>query len=191
MLKELLLDAQVLQATNFASCRRFLADETFDLLILDMIMPDGTGLEFLKEVRHQYPSLPVLVLSVHAEEDYALRALRAGATSYLAKDSTSQELEQAVRAALLGQRYLRPQTAGKLIGHLLHDGDQPAHHKLSDRELEVLELLARGKTVGTIGDLLQLSPKTVSTYRSRLLEKLNLHNDSELVRYCLEYGLIH
>ena len=191
LLEEFVPGATVVQAADFAACRRWLSQEPIDLLVLDMIMPDGNGLEFLKQVHHHYPKLPVVVLSVHAEQDYALRALRAGAMAYLAKDSTAQELEQAVLAALRGQRYLKQTTADRLVGHLRGAPEEEPHQRLSDREFEVMELLAGGKTLGTIGDMLGLSPKTVSTYRGRVMEKLGLENDSEFFRYCITHNLIH
>ena len=191
VLADLVSGVQVEQTGDFAATRAALARHPFDLLVLDIIMPDGNGLEFLKEVRHLYPELPVLVLSVHSEQGYALRALRAGATAYLAKDCSALELESALQSSLAGKRYLSAETADRLVEHLQEPVQGAPHEQLSDREFQVLELLARGKTVGTIGDMLGLSPKTVSTYRTRLLEKLALQNDAELVRYALDHELIH
>lgn len=162
----------------------------FAAVILDISLPDENGLETLKAIKRIAPQTPVLVLSVHAEEQYAIRALKAGAAGYITKDKAPAELRRALDLAFRGRRYVSAATAERLAATLGTDADRPAHEALSDRELEVLRLLARGQTVGQIAAALFLSPKTVSTYRVRLLDKLGLASTAGLIRYAIENGLV-
>ena len=160
------------------------------LVILDLTIPGRDGLEVLKELREHHPRLPVLVLSVHAEEQYAIRALRAGAVGYITKESAPEELCKAVRKVLDGGRYVSSSLAEKLAANLSTRDGRPLHESLSDRELQVLRMLAFGQSVKEIGVSLSLSEKTISTYRTRLLEKMTMKSNADLMRYALRAGLV-
>jgi DNA-binding NarL/FixJ family response regulator len=161
----------------------------FDLVILDLSMPGRGGLDALKDVRAAQPKLPVLILSQHAEEQYAIRAFRAGAAGYVTKDSAPDELVKAATRAFAGRKYVSPSLAEHLAARLETDPDRRVEDTLSDRELQVLRLLADGKTVKEIGAELALSEKTISTYRARILDKLNAKTNAELMRFALRTGL--
>lgn len=163
--------------------------EDWDLLLLDIGLPDVSGLEVLKRVKHQKPELPVLIFSMFAEDEYAMPALEGGATGYLPKDSAPEEILEAIRRAGRGERYLSPQLAEKLLAGTAHSGRKQAHDGLSEREFAVMRLLSQGMALTAIGESLHLSPKTVSTYRARILEKLGLRNNAELTRYVIEHKL--
>ena len=163
----------------------------YALVLLDISMPGRGGLEVLKEVKRHRPGVPVLILSMHPEEEYAVRAFRAGASGYLTKDSAAEELVQAVRTVLAGRRYLSASLTDMLARELESNGVGPRHNALSDRELQVMRMLASGKTVTEIADELSLSVKTISTYRSRILEKLQVRNNAELARYAFENRLVN
>jgi DNA-binding NarL/FixJ family response regulator len=162
---------------------------SYEAVILDISMPDRNGLETLRMIKNLRPGLPVLILSVHPEEQYAVRALRSGAAAYLTKDSAPEELLKALAAAFQGRRYIGASLAEKLAETLGADSARPRHETLSDREFEVFERLARGRKVGEIAAELFLSPKTVSTYRRRVLEKLNLESTAQLIHYAARNGL--
>ena len=164
--------------------------QPWDLLILDLSMPGRNGLEVLKELKTQRPALPVLVLSMHAEEQYAVRAFRAGAVGYLTKASASVELVKAVERILAGGRYVSATMGEKLASALGGPGHALLHEKLSDRELEILRLIASGRTVKEIAVELTLSVNTISTYRTRLLEKMNMRTNAELTHYAISNGLV-
>ncbi|MBI5317171.1 MAG: response regulator transcription factor [Nitrospirae bacterium] len=172
-------------ATALAAIRR----EPWDLLILDVALPDKHGLEVLKEVKLLRPKLPVLMLSLYPEREFALRAFKAGASAYLTKDGPPSELLSAVKEVVAGRRYITGSLADQLMDFL--DSGQPAtpHAILSDREMEVLRLLGQGKRPSQIADEMALSVKTISTYRARLLEKLGLQSTAQLVRYAIEHRL--
>jgi len=163
-----------------------LEEDEWDLLILDVTMPGRSGLDVLKEVKVLRPKLPVLILSMHPEDQYGKRVLKAGAAGYMNKESAPEELVKAIRRALAGGRYVSPTLAEKLANDLSADGGRPIHEVLSDREFEVLRLIAAGKTVSQIGEELHLSVTTVSTYRSRILEKLQLSTTAQLMHFALE-----
>jgi two-component system, NarL family, invasion response regulator UvrY len=160
-----------------------------DIVLLDVSMPGLGFLEVLQRLRSQHPTVAVLVLSVHPEDQYAVRALRAGASGYLTKDHSPEELTEAIRRVYRGHKYVSPQLAERLATDLAAGGDI-RHEMLSDREYEVLCLLGSGCTVKEIARLLQLSPKTVSTYRTRVLEKMHASSNADLVRYAALHGLI-
>ncbi|MDH5626041.1 MAG: response regulator transcription factor [Nitrospira sp.] len=164
--------------------------QAWTVVILDINLPDKNGLEVLKDVKALRPSLPVLILSHHPEEQYAARVYKAGASGYLTKDSAPDELELALRKVLAGGRYVSPSFAERLAGHLTGEPAAAPHEALSDREHLVLCEIARGKPVSQIADDLALSVKTVSTYRARLLEKLQLANNAALMRYALDHRLV-
>jgi DNA-binding NarL/FixJ family response regulator len=163
--------------------------ERWDLVILDVDLPGRGGLDVLKQVRAEHPKLPVLMFSMHSEEQFAVRALKAGASGYVAKDSASERLVEAIRKAIRGGRYVSAALAEKLAADLSRDVSPVSHEILSDREFEVMRMIAQGKTTTAIADLLSLSVKTVSTYRARILEKLQLETTSELIRYAIDHGL--
>lgn len=165
-------------------------NEPCDVVLLDITMPDRNGLDVLKQIHSESPRLPVLVLSMHSEDQYAVRVLRAGAAGYLTKESAPAKLVQAIRKVVRGGKYVSPTLAEKLIYDLNRDSTKPTHEILSDREYQVLCMIASGKTVTMIATELALSVKTVSTYRVRILEKLNMKNNAELTRYAIKEGLV-
>jgi DNA-binding NarL/FixJ family response regulator len=163
--------------------------ENWDAIVLDISLPDKNGLDVLKEVKALRPSLPVLIFSTGLEDQYAVRALKAGAAGYMAKELAEEELVAALKKVLKGGIYVSPSLAERLAGDVLGKADSAPHHALSDREIEVLRLLAKGKTVSDIADQLSLSVTTISTYRARLLEKLQLKSTAALIRYALDNKL--
>jgi len=162
----------------------------WDVLVLDITLPDRSGFDILKEVKREQPNLPVLMLSIHAEEQFAVRLLKAGASGYLTKENAPDELVKAIRNVMSGGKYISPGLAETLAFGLDAASGRPRHETLSDREFQVMQLMASGKTPMEIAEVLSLSAKTVSTYRTRLLEKLNLKTNAELIRYAIEHGLI-
>jgi DNA-binding NarL/FixJ family response regulator len=169
---------------------RFLRCNPVDVVVLDLSMPGLSGLDLIKGLRAEFPGLPLLVLSMHPEDQYAVRVLRAGVSGYLTKETAERDLVQAVRRVASGARYLTPGMAEALLSHLDADPEADPHAALSDREYQVLRLLASGKPVSAIGEELALSVKTVSTYRARLLKKMGMKNNAELTRYAIEHGLV-
>jgi len=164
--------------------------ENFDVVILDITMPHIDGLDVLKQLKVEKPKLPVIILSIHPESQYALRVLKAGASGYVTKTSAPDELISAIRKVHRGGKYISPSIAEKLAFQLEADFKEMPHESLSDREYQVLCLLASGKTVTEIADELALSVKTVSTYRSRILEKMNMKNNAELIHYAVQNKLV-
>jgi two-component system invasion response regulator UvrY len=164
-------------------------EQNWDVAVIDLSLGNRSGLELLKELKRIRPNLPVLVLSVHAEEQYARRAFKAGAAGYIAKDCSRAELVNAINKVAGGGRYVSARLAEKLVIDLERGSDRPPHEALSDRELEVLNLIASGKTVGEIANLLSLSDKTISTYRARILEKMGMRTNAELTHYALRQKL--
>jgi two-component system, NarL family, invasion response regulator UvrY len=162
----------------------------YDLILLDIAMPGRDGLEILKDIKVLKPKLPVMILSMFPEEQYALRALKSGASGYLTKDSIPDELIKAVRKVLNGGKYVSSSFSDKLLFSLDSDSDRPLHESLSDREYQVLRLIASGKTIKDIADEMSLSVKTVSTYRSRILEKMDMKNNAELTHYAIKHRLV-
>ncbi len=162
----------------------------FDVILLDISLPGRSGLEILKEIRAEQPKLPVLILSMHAEEQYAIRSLRAGASGYLTKASAPDELIGAIRKVSCGRKYVSAFLAEKLALELDADAQKPPHETLSDREYQVMLMLASGKTVKEIANELCLSVKTISTYRSRLMDKMNMKKNAELTLYAVRNRLV-
>jgi len=162
----------------------------FDVALLDLSMPGRGGLDALKEIHARRPRLPVLVHTHHAEQQYAIRALRAGARGYITKDTAPEELVRAVREVVAGRRYVTAALAAEIASVVSADPERPLHDTLSDRELQVLQMIGVGKTVSDIAAELGLSDKTISTYRSRVLEKLHLRTTADLMRYALKGGLV-
>ncbi len=162
----------------------------WDVVICDMSMPGRSGLDALRQIKQSIPSLPVLIMSMHPEDQYALRVLKAGASGYLNKESIHDELIHAIQTVLLGKRYITTSIAEKLAEAFNIGSDQQLHESLSDREFDVFKLLATGKSVSDIAAQLSLSVTTVSTYRSRIMDKMSMRSNAELTRYALEKGLI-
>jgi DNA-binding NarL/FixJ family response regulator len=162
---------------------------TVDVLLLDVSMPGPGFIETMRCLRSQYPAVKVLVLSVHSEDQYARRALRLGASGYLTKDQSPRELVEAIRRVHRGGRYVSVSLAEQLAADLASGREGPSHERLSDREYEVLCLMSAGKATKEIAAQLKVSPKTVSTYRARLLEKLELKTTADLIRFAVEHGL--
>jgi len=184
---------EVIAADEAASGREVLqavGEQDYDLVVLDVAMPGGGGLEALKQLQALKPGMPVLILSIYPEKQYALRALRAGAAGYLTKESAPEELVAAIRHVVQGKKYISRSLAEALAAELAGQASQEPHQTLSDREYQVMCRLAAGKTVTEIAEELSLSVKTVSTYRTRILDKLNLENTAEIVRYAIQRGLV-
>ena len=169
--------------------KKVMKDE-WDVIISDLSMPGRSGLESLHQIKQHYPKLPVLILSVHPEEQYAIRVLKAGASGYLNKDLAPEELVKAVNCVLEGKKYITSSIAEKLASALDADSDKAPHEFLSDREFEVLKLIAAGKSVSDIADQLSLSVTTISTYRARIMTKMNLKTNADLTLYAIEHKLI-
>ena len=167
-----------------------LQEEPYDLLVLDINMPSRSGLEVLPEIRRDYPHLPVLVLSVHPEDQFAIRCLKLGAAGYMTKETAPEELVRAIWRVRSGRRWVSAALEEDLAQLLATPGDRPAHETLSVREFEVLRLIASGKTVGEIGALLGLSVKTVSTYRTRILAKMKMDTNAQLTYYAIKNALV-
>src|SRR5437899_12911470 len=164
--------------------------QDWDVVILDISMPGKSGLDVLDDLRRLRPRLPILLLSMHPEEQFARRALKAGAAGYLTKESVPEELKEAVKKVVAGGRYVSAALAEKLAVDLRQGADTPLYELLSDREFQVLRMIASGKTVKDIAEDLSLSVKTVSTYRGRILEKTGMKTNAELIRYALESQLV-
>lgn len=162
----------------------------FDLLLLDMSMPGRSGVDLIKQIRAERPHLPILVLSMHKEDEYAVRTIRAGASGYLCKDSASQQLLTAIRTVAGGGNYISPEFAGALAFGLIRKDDRPLHATLSNREFQILRLLAAGGGGTEIAHTLNLSAKTVSTYKTRILQKLQLETTTDLIRYAIQHQLL-
>lgn len=164
--------------------------EHWDVVVSDLSMPGRSGLDALQQIKLSHPDLPVLILSIHPEEQYALRALKSGASGYLSKDTAPDELVKAVQKVLLGKKYISQAIAEKLANSFSSDADLNPHESLSDREFDVMKLLANGKSVSDIAEMLSLSVTTVSTYRARVMLKMNLKSNSDLTKYAIENKLL-
>lgn len=178
------------EASDGEEALQTIRNQPCDVVLLDISLPKKSGLEVLKHVRAEQPRLPILILSMHSEDEYAVRMLRAGASGYLTKESTGSSLISAIRKVVRGGRYVSPALAERLAFDLQTDSERPAYEALSDREYQILCMLSAGKTVSEIAGELALSVKTISTYRVRVLEKLRLKNNAELMRYAIKQGLV-
>src|ERR1043166_5198022 len=178
------------EATNSREVLQQLNARKWDVLVLDITMPGRSGLDILKEVKQLSPKLPVLVLSMHAEEQFASRVLKAGAAGYLPKESAPEELVNAIRKVCAGGRYISAAQAERLIYLFQPGGDKMPHESLSNREYEVLRLIASGRTVSQIPEEVKLSVKTISTYRTRVLEKMRMQASAELTHYAIKNHLV-
>jgi len=164
--------------------------EHWDLILLDLSMPGRSGIDTLKDLKTEKPKLPILVLSMYPEEQYAIRALKAGAAGYLTKESAPEELIEAIRKVSQGSKYISASLAESLASHVERNSDKPAHETLSDREYQVMLMIASGKTVTEIANELSLSVKTISTNRVRALRKMGMKNNAEFTYYAIKHGLV-
>ena len=178
------------EASEYSSLMRLMKDNPCDVLLLDISMPGKNGIDVLKIVHEQYPKTQVLILSMYPEDQYAIRALKAGAAGYLTKDSAPERLVEAILSVSRGKKYITPQVAEMLATHLVTDTKGEPHEALSDREFQTMRLIASGKQLSQIADELSLSPKTVSVYRARVLEKMQLKNNAEMTHYAIKHGLV-
>lgn len=190
LLAEAFTDAAFAEVSTAEDALAQVTAHPFDLVVLDISMPRRGGLDALKEIRVEAPNVPVLVLSQHAEEQYAIRALKAGARGYLTKRCATEELVRAARKIVAGGKYVSEELTERLVDVLAGGPGARPHERLSDREMQVLHMLAKGKLVKEIAAELSLSEKTVSTYRTRVLEKTNMRSNAELMRYALASGLL-
>lgn len=180
----------VAEAQNGNEVLEVLRSSKVDVVVLDITMPGRNGLETLKEIKNTYPDIAVIVLSMHPKDQYAVRVLRAGASGYITKESAPDELVIAIRKAYRSERYITGDVAELLADYVEHGVSQVSHRMLSDREFEVFRLLASGQSITNIADDLNLSVKTVSTYKARIAEKTGLASIADITRYCIEHSLI-
>jgi len=179
------------EAGNSAETLRFIREQSCDVVLLDISMPDRNGIETLKLIRKERPKVPVLMLSMHPENQYAVRALRSGASGYLNKQSAPVQLVSAIREIARGRKYLTPEVSEELANNLLYrEEHEPDHRLLSNREFQTMCLIASGKTPTEIAAMLSLSVKTISVYRARILEKLHLHSNAEIAHYAIRNHLV-
>lgn len=178
------------EAGNSQEVTQLARRSKYDVIVLDLSMPGRDGLDALKELKRDRPDVPVLIFSMHPEEQFALRTLRAGADGYLTKDSDPDTLLEAIRKVYAGGKYISMGFAELLAAEIQKSGDKPSHEVLSDREFQVLCLLAKGKTSTDVADELSISVKTVSTYRARIMEKTNLKTNVELTHFAIQNGLM-
>ncbi len=190
ILSEGMTNVEFTEASDASETLFSVTSSSFDILILDLSMPGRSGLDLLKDIIARFPELPILVLSMHPEDQYALRVIKAGAMGYMTKDSAPEELVNAVRKILNGKRYVSALLSEQLVQLVQEPKQGEGHEQLSDREFQVLKLIALGNTVSNIADTLSLSVKTVSTYRTRILEKLHLASNAELTRYAMHHKIV-
>lgn len=193
-LKKIIREEPDLEVTGEASHPQevldFVSREALDVVVLDISMPDKSGLEVLKEIRQRKPKLPVLMLSMHPEDRFAVRALKDGASGYVTKESAPDELVGAIRHVHRGGKYVSASLAERLANEITVDASRPLHESLSDREFEVMTKLGAGKTPKQIAQELSLSISSVNTYRSRILDKMNMQTNGEVMRYAIKNGLV-
>ncbi len=193
-LKKILLESlpfsEIKDVSDSADLLKLAVNEKWDIIISDISMPGYSGIEVLKQIKIHAPLVPVLMLSMHAPEQYAVRAIKAGASGYLTKESAPYELVTAVQQILAGKKYITSKVAEVLAGSLESYSNRLPHEQLSDREFEVLRMIVQGKTIAEIGEALSLSGNTISTYRVRILDKMNIRTNSGLVKYFMENKLL-
>jgi two-component system, NarL family, invasion response regulator UvrY len=193
-LKQIIMDefskAKVQEASTGNQTLEKCRESNFDVIILDISMPGKNGLEILKQLRAESIKNPVLILSMHSESQYAVRMLKAGASGYLTKETASEELVAAVHRVLAGRKYITETLAEQLATDFDNPSDKPLHQLITDREFQVLCLIATGKTVSEIAEELCLGVPTISTYRARILEKMSLKNNAELTHYAIQHGIV-
>ncbi len=177
------------EAKNAGECFSLVQKTDCTLVVLDITLPDRNGFDVLKQLKYEHPNLPILILSVHSEDQYGLRFIKAGASGYLMKEGAPEELVKAIRKVTAGDKYISASLAEKLVSRL-DACDKPPHENLSDREFQILCMIAQGKSLKSIAGELCIDEKTVSTYRSRIMEKMKMCTNSDLTRYALENKLI-
>ena len=192
-IKRIINDTQDMQiiseAANGPDAMNLIYENKYDLILLDISMPGQNGLQTLKLIKKHNKNIPVLMLSMHSEEQYAMRSIKAGASGYMTKDTASSQLVTAIRKINNGRKFISSEVAELLTTDLFHDEEKEPHEHLSDREFEILKMIASGRATKHIAEELSISPKTVSTYRSRILDKLNMRNNSDLIHYVIDYKL--
>ena len=184
------VDVHVEEASNAEEMLHKVLKENWDVVITDISMPGRSGLEVLQEIRQAHPKLPVLVLSMHREELYAVRVMKAGGSGYLKKDTAMNELVKAVDSVLQGKKYITPSIAEHLAHSIENDTEANPHESLSDREFEIMKLLASGISLTDVSAKLSLGITTISTYRSRIMKKLNLKTNADLLHYAIAHKLL-
>ncbi len=190
ILKSSFPSAEIDEVEDVEELLKRMLKKRYDLVILDLSLPGRSGLEALQQIKISYPDTPVLIFSGQPEEQYAIRVLKAGASGYLAKSAPSEEVVKAVNSLLLGKKYITPATADQLVLSLDKDRDKLPHELLSTREFEVMKLIAAGKSISEIAEQMMLSVTTISTYKSRICEKMNLNSNAQIVVYCIENKLL-
>ena len=190
ILSEGIMHAEITEVADVPALIHQIMATTFDLLICDISMPGKTGLEAIPQIKEIQPNLPIIMISIHPEEHYGARALKAGASGYVSKDLAPEDLIDVVKTVLSGKKYISPVVAEKLLSISKKGTEHPLHSYLSDREFAVLKLLATGKSISEISDAMNIGLTTVSTYRSRILNKLDMKTNAELTIYCREEKLI-
>lgn len=191
LLRDEFLTAEIHEVSNGLEVLNAISGNNWDLILLDITMPGKNGIEILKQLRADGIKTPILILSMQPEEQYAIRVLKAGGSGFINKNNTTEELIIAVHKVLSGRKYISSTIAEILADNMDNNGSvNPAYEKLSDREMQVLQLISSGKTVSEIAENIFLSVNTVSTYRARILEKLSLHNNAELTRYAIDNGIV-
>ena len=183
-------DAEIDEVENAEAMISKIMESEWDVIISDLSMPGRSGLEAIPQIKQINAKLPVLIMSIHSEDHYAIRVLKAGGSGYLSKDLAPDELVTAVKRVLTGKKYITANVAEKLVSMVDKDDDKPLHQMLSDREFTVLQLLGSGKSLSEIAESMILSINTVSTYRSRILVKMNLKNNTDITLYCIENKLM-
>jgi two-component system invasion response regulator UvrY len=178
------------EAADIAGTVQLVAQHAPDIIILDIGLPGYDGLEGLAEVRRRFPDIPIIILSMHPEERFAIRALKTGATGYITKAMAAEELVRAIRKAVAGGCYISPTLADLLAKDVRDPGNRPSHERLTDRELQIVSLLGSGKQVKQIAAELSISVSTVNTYRNRVFVKMGLRSNAALIRYAVEHGLV-
>ncbi|CAG4882212.1 DNA-binding response regulator [Georgfuchsia toluolica] len=194
-LRQILLDSEDMEvageAENSAQAIRLAREHQFDVVVLDITLPDRNGIETLKLLRRDQPKLAVLILTMHSEKEFGVRALKAGASGYLTKHSAAEQLVNAVRTVAKGKKYIGAALAEELANSFGTESDQPLHETLSDREYQVLCMIASGTALSEMAAKLSLSPKTVSVYRARVMAKMKFRNNTEITHYAIKHQLVH
>jgi DNA-binding NarL/FixJ family response regulator len=179
------------EADDGAEALQLARQQEWDVFLLDVTMPNRNGIDTLKQLKKEFPKLPVLILSMHPEEQYAVRAIKSGASGYLTKQSAPELLVTAIRQVARGKKYVSPAVAEQLANALVAgDGEKPPHELLTDREYQVFRLIAAGRPLTQIADELNLAVATISTFRTRIIEKTGLKSNAEMIRYGIEHGLV-
>ena len=190
VLQEGLGNVTIGEAQNAREAMEQIMSKTWDVVIMDISMPGRSGLDILRDIKLAQPQLPVLILSMHPEEQFAIRVLKSGASGFIPKESAPEELIKAIRRVLAGGRYVTAALAEKMAFDLGSSSDKAVHETLSDRVFQIMRLIASGNSVSQIAEQLHLSVKTVSTYRARTLEKMGMQNNAELTRYAIQHRLV-